>query len=153
MIEATEREEIAAPGTDTESDEAMQNREPLAAIEPLPVEKVTNLVTLATNVAHQVAELANPPPPEGFSSVSDTIDTLLGRGVLDPSTALALQRVIDIAQEAARGVSCPRGSRQPWRTQGLRSWSSSQSCGLRRRHNLKTMSLTHCRRKHPLDGR
>jgi len=107
VIEATEREEIAAPGTDTESDEAMQNREPLATIEPLPVEKVTNLVTLATNVAQQVAELAYPPPPEGFSSLSDTIETLLGRGVLDPSTAPALQRVIDIAQEAARGAIVP----------------------------------------------
>lgn len=107
VIEATEREEIAAPGADAEPDEAMQNREPLATIEPLPVEKVTNLVTLATNVAQQVSELAYPPPPEGFSSLSATIDTLLGRGVLDLPTAQALLRVIDIAQQAARGAIVP----------------------------------------------
>jgi hypothetical protein len=106
VIEATEREETAGPGTD--ADETVQNREPLASAAAVAIDKVTdNVVTLATEVAHQLAELAYPPPPDGVDSLSGTIDTLLGRGVLDRPTADSLRRVVDIADQAARGAMVP----------------------------------------------
>jgi hypothetical protein len=108
VIEASEGEELAGSGTDADAEGVMQNREPLANVEPLPIEKVTNLVTLATNATYLLSELAYPPPPDGFGSHAATIDILIGRGVLDFPTAQALLRLQDIADQAARGAMVPR---------------------------------------------
>jgi hypothetical protein len=101
----SERTEQAAGGG---ADESIQNREPLNDFEPLSIELVTNLVMLRTNMANLLSELAFPPPPGGFGPVSATIDTLLGRGVLDDEQASAMRGVVDIADQAARGAMVPR---------------------------------------------
>jgi len=108
LSERTEREEPAEPEADTEAGEAMQNREPLADFEPLPVEKVASLVMLRTKAANLLSELAVPPPPGGFGPVSATIDILVGRGVLDDEQAQALRDAMEIADQAARGAQVPR---------------------------------------------
>jgi hypothetical protein len=106
VSDRAEREEPETAG-EAEADETMQNREPLASFEPLPIERVTNLVTLATEAAHRLSELAVPPPPGGFGRPSAMIDTLLGRGVLEDQAAQALLRLVDIADQAARGAMVP----------------------------------------------
>src|SRR5215470_3975065 len=83
LSERTDREVPAGQAAGAGADESLQNREPLRDFEPLPIEEVTNLVMLRTNIANLLSELAFPPPPGGFGPVSATIDTLLGRGVLD----------------------------------------------------------------------
>jgi hypothetical protein len=86
----------------------LQNREPIAEVEPLPAEEVTNLVELRIRAASFLEELAFPPPPGGFGAVSTTLDVLLRRGVLDNTQAEALGQLIAIADEAARGATVPK---------------------------------------------
>jgi hypothetical protein len=108
LSERTERDEPAVATAGVAAGEAIQNREPLAGFEPLPVEEVTNLVMLRTKVANLLSELAVPPPPGGFGPISATIDILSGRGVLDVEQAQALRDAVDIADQAARGAMVPR---------------------------------------------
>jgi hypothetical protein len=108
LSERTERDEFAATTAEAGNGDATQNREPLAGFEPLPIEEVTNLVMLRAKLANLLSELAVPPPPGGFGPVSATIDTLVGRGVLDVQQAQALRDTIDIADQAARGAMVPR---------------------------------------------
>src|SRR6266516_1569920 len=81
-----------------------ENREPLTELEPLPDEKVADLVMLRTKVANLLSDLAVPIPPGGLGSVSATIDTLRNRGVLDERQAQALLNVVGIADQAAAGA-------------------------------------------------
>jgi len=106
LSERTEREGLAMTA-ETAAD-AIENREPLADFEPLPVEAVTNLVMLRAKLANLLSELAVPPPPGGFGPVAATIDTLIGRGVLDIDQAQALRDTVEIADQAARGATVPR---------------------------------------------
>src|SRR5258708_13429969 len=82
LSERTERDESGMATAEGTADGAIQNREPLADFEPLPVEEVTNLVMLRTKVANLLSELAVPSPPGGFGPVSPTIETLVGRAIL-----------------------------------------------------------------------
>jgi hypothetical protein len=106
LTERVDRQDLAQPAAEAD-DKSMQNREPVAAPTPLPSEKVTNLVMLRTKAANLLYELAVPPPPGGFGSVSATIDTLVKRGVLDDKQAKALRGLVDIADLAARGAVVP----------------------------------------------
>jgi hypothetical protein len=105
LSERTERDD---PALAEGAAGVIENREPLAGFEPLPIEEVTSLVMLRAKVTNLLSELAIPPPPGGFGPVSSTIDILVGRGVLDREQAQALQGTVDIADQAARGAMVPR---------------------------------------------
>lgn len=109
LSERSEREGlIVTEATEAVADVVIENREPLAGFEPLPVEEVTSLVMLRAKLANLLSELAVPPPPGGFGPVSATIDTLVGRGVLDVAQAQALRDTVDLSDQAARGAVVPR---------------------------------------------
>jgi hypothetical protein len=109
LSERSEREGlIVTEVTEAVADVTIENREPLADFEPLPVEEVTSLVMLRAKLGNLLSELAVPPPPGGFGPVSATIDTLVGRGVLDAAQAQALRDAVDISDQAARGAVVPR---------------------------------------------
>ena len=99
--------------------EPIQNREPIGSVEPLHVDEITNLVTLRTNAAIVLEELAFPPPPSGFGSVSTTLETLRQRGVLDSKQASSLEQLIDIADQASRGAIVPRRVGQAVQNSGM----------------------------------
>jgi hypothetical protein len=107
LSERSERDGLSVTAADTGAD-AIENREPLAEFEPLPVEEVTNLVMLRAKLANLLSELAVPPPPGGFGPVPATIDILIERGVLDIDQAKALRDTVEIADQAARGATVPR---------------------------------------------
>jgi hypothetical protein len=98
--------------------EPVQNREPIGEIEPLPAEEVTSLVVLRAQAASFLEELAYPPPPGGFGRVSATLGILRRRGVLDSDQTTALEQLIEIADEAARGAVVTRPVAQAVRNSG-----------------------------------
>jgi hypothetical protein len=87
--------------------EPIQNREPIGEVEPLPVDDVGDLVMLRAEAEIIIEALAFPPPPGGFGSVSDTLEVLRHRGVLDDKQAKDLRRLIEIAGQATRGAVVP----------------------------------------------
>jgi hypothetical protein len=107
VSERADRGEVRAADDDT-ADNAVDNREPKAEFEPPRDEEVTNLVMLRTKVANLLSELAVPPPPGGIGPVTATIDVLVGRGVLDASTAQALRDTVVVADQAAAGATVPQ---------------------------------------------
>ena len=107
LAEHRERQ-LALPTAGAEGIELIPSREPLVDFEPLPLEEVTNLVTLRAQVTVVLQELAFPPPPGGFGPSSATIETLLNRGVLDGAQAQALRDTLAIADQAASGAIVPQ---------------------------------------------
>ncbi len=106
--EPVDGDEIARPAAEAKEIQPTQNREPLLEVEPLRSEEVTNLVVLRMKVANVLTELASPPPPGGFGTISDLIDVLSNRGVLDGDQARALRDAVDVADQAAAGAIVPR---------------------------------------------
>ena len=110
-----ERGKRAAVG---EPIEPVQNREPIGEVEPLPIEQVSDLVMLLAQAANIIGALAFPPPPGGFGAVSDTLELLRHRGVLDDKQANDLRQLIEIADQAARGAVVPRRVAEAVRNSG-----------------------------------
>ncbi len=98
--------------------EPIQNREPIGEIEPLPIEQVSDLVMLSAQAENIIEALAFPPPPGGFVTRSDTLETLRNRGVLDDKQANDLRQLIEIADQAARGYVVPRRVAEAVRNSG-----------------------------------
>jgi hypothetical protein len=98
--------------------EPAQNREPIGEVEPLPIEQVSDLVMLRAQAANFIEALAFPPPPGGFGAVSDTLEILRRRGVLDDKQANDLRQLIEIADQAARGAVVPRRVAEAVRNSG-----------------------------------
>jgi len=110
-----ERDKRAAVG---ELIEPVQNREPIGEVEPLPIEQVSDLVMLRAQAANFIEALAFPPPPGGFGAVSDTLEILRHRGVLDDKQANDLRQLIEIADQAARGAVVPQRVAEAVRNSG-----------------------------------
>jgi len=85
----------------------IQNREPVLAPSSQPMMQVKTLAELRAGAANILTELAFPPPPAGIGTVSATIDVLRTRGVLDTEQAASLNRMIEVADEAASGALVP----------------------------------------------
>ncbi|KAA2266485.1 hypothetical protein F0L68_01705 [Solihabitans fulvus] len=84
-----------------------QNREPMEEVSPVLIGDVVDLVVLRTKLENLLSELADPPPPDGLTTIARTTEVLLNRGVVDSASAKALRDTVDIADQAAAGAAVP----------------------------------------------
>lgn len=81
-----------------------ENREAVRAALPLPLQEVTNLVTLRIQAVNLLAKLVAPTRAE---NPTEMIEILQKRGVFDPGSAERLQELLLLADMAVSGATLP----------------------------------------------